>query len=358
MKTAHQALSCGSLRTSYAAWINLNCSAASSAFSGFLSGRRVRGTVNHPRRDGSTHTPTHTHPLPPPSETPARRSKRPALPGRCLRPRCPLPAAAPTHPRRTPSGSARAAPAEHRPRGRSGFSPLQPGAGGERGRDTKGPSEAEAGRAPSSGLRPGRGRARGDRASRSYLGASAAPADGTPASARPRRRRVSPPAPRSNTSWRRLPRGEKCRPAGRRYEGSGRRRDRRRRGRRRYSHPETGPAPRPPPAGRSWAGASAGRARRLQAAAGRGQGQGRGGGWRSAASPPPAPRPGTGLRALPERSCRGRHGEAAAPDPTAGFWSYRRPMSNNPNASSWNFCESSAAARCSRGGSRLSGYRS
>lgn len=37
VNTTHQALSCGSLSTSYAAWINLNCSAASSALSRFLS---------------------------------------------------------------------------------------------------------------------------------------------------------------------------------------------------------------------------------------------------------------------------------------------------------------------------------
>lgn len=45
---AHQARSCGSLSTSYAAWINLNCSAASSAFSRFLSAGQFNETVSAP----------------------------------------------------------------------------------------------------------------------------------------------------------------------------------------------------------------------------------------------------------------------------------------------------------------------
>lgn len=71
---AHQARSCGSLSTSYAAWINLNCSAASSAFSRFLSAGQFNETVSAVVRPGGSSRPAAPGTEPGGSAVPPRRT--------------------------------------------------------------------------------------------------------------------------------------------------------------------------------------------------------------------------------------------------------------------------------------------
>lgn len=79
---AHQARSCGSLSTSYAAWINLNCSAASSAFSRFLSARQLNETASEAVRLGGSSRPAAPGTEPGDSAVPPRREGPGPGPGR------------------------------------------------------------------------------------------------------------------------------------------------------------------------------------------------------------------------------------------------------------------------------------